>query len=62
MPSSSDPKYLNLRRFSMPPKGRCMEMDIIEANGDCKMATTIHTFATPGAPHTGNCDRAPMRA
>ena len=30
-----------------------MEMDIIEANGDCDMATTWHT----DADHNGGCDK-----
>ena len=35
----------------------CMEMDIIEANGKCAMATTVHTFQTDGQPKNGDCDR-----
>ena len=35
----------------------CMEMDIIEVNGHCAMATTIHTFATDGKPNNADCDR-----
>lgn len=35
----------------------CMEMDIIENNGKCAMATTIHTFATDGKPNNADCDR-----
>ena len=35
----------------------CMELDIIENNGQCGMATTIHTFATDGLPNNQNCDR-----
>ena len=38
-------------------KASCMELDLIEANGDCEMAATIHTFATDGKPNNGNCDR-----
>jgi len=38
-------------------KPSCMEMDIIENNGQCAMATTIHTFATDGQPNNQNCDR-----
>ena len=34
-----------------------MEMDIIEVNGKCAMASTVHTFATPGKPNNANCDR-----
>jgi len=32
-------------------------MDIIEVNGKCAMATTIHTFATDGKPNNADCDR-----
>ena len=41
------------------PQGKpsCMEMDIIENNGKCKMATTIHTYATDGRPNNHDCDR-----
>jgi hypothetical protein len=35
----------------------CMEMDIIEANGICKMATTIHTSPIDGKPDNRDCDR-----
>jgi hypothetical protein len=35
----------------------CMELDLIEANGNCAMATTIHTFATDGKPNNPDCDR-----
>jgi hypothetical protein len=35
----------------------CMELDIIEANGNCAMQTTIHTFKTNGVPNNPNCDR-----
>tara|TARA_B110000208_G_C11687619_1_gene401116 strand:+ start:131 stop:1063 length:933 start_codon:yes stop_codon:yes gene_type:complete len=38
-------------------KASCMELDLIEANGDCEMAATIHTYATDGKPNNGNCDR-----
>ena len=34
-----------------------MEMDVIENNGKCAMATTIHTFATDGQPGDQDCDR-----
>ena len=34
-----------------------MELDVIENNGRCAMATTIHTFATDGVPNNRNCDR-----
>jgi hypothetical protein len=41
------------------PSGKpsCMELDLIEANGNCAMATTIHTFATDGKPNNPDCDR-----
>ena len=35
----------------------CMEMDIIENNGKCLMATTVHTFQTDGQPNDSDCDR-----
>ena len=34
-----------------------MEMDLIEVNGHCAMASTIHTFATDGRPNNADCDR-----
>lgn len=40
-----------------PSVPSCMELDLIEANGNCAMATTIHTFATDGKPNNPDCDR-----
>ena len=34
-----------------------MELDILENNGRCLLATTLHTFATDGQPNNRNCDR-----
>jgi len=34
-----------------------MEMDVIENNGKCAMASTVHTFATDGSPGDQDCDR-----
>lgn len=48
--------YCDIQK-SAAGKPSCMEMDIIEANGNCKMATTIHTFPTDGKPNNQNCDR-----
>jgi hypothetical protein len=48
--------YCDIQR-SASGKPSCMELDLIEANGNCKMATTLHTFATDGQPNNHNCDR-----
>jgi len=48
--------YCDIQKSSSG-KPSCMEMDIIEVNGDCAMATTIHTFAADGTPNNANCDR-----
>jgi len=48
--------YCDIQK-SKSGKPSCMEMDIIENNGKCGMATTIHTYATDGRPNNGNCDR-----
>jgi hypothetical protein len=38
-------------------KPSCMELDLLENNGRCLLATTIHTFATDGRPNNRDCDR-----
>lgn len=38
-------------------KPSCMELDLLENNGRCLLATTLHTFATDGKPNNQNCDR-----
>jgi hypothetical protein len=48
--------YCDIQKSSSG-KPSCMEMDIIEANGNCAMATTIHTFAKDGTPNNADCDR-----
>jgi len=48
--------YCDIQKSSAG-KSSCMEMDIIEVNGKCAMASTIHTFATDGKPNDANCDR-----
>jgi len=48
--------YCDIQK-SASGKPSCMEMDIIEVNGKCAMATTIHTFATDGRPNNADCDR-----
>ena len=35
----------------------CMELDVIEANGNCAVATTVHTFEVDGAYDDSNCNR-----
>jgi len=48
--------YCDIQK-SASGKPSCMELDFIENNGQCAMATTLHTFATDGKPNNGNCDR-----
>jgi len=55
-PNCGEDCYCDIQK-SASGKPSCMEMDIIEANGNCKMATTVHTFATDGKPNNQNCDR-----
>jgi len=55
-PNCGSSCYCDIQR-SKSGKPSCMEMDIIEVNGHCAMATTIHTFATDGTPNNANCDR-----
>jgi len=55
-PNCGEACYCDIQKSSTG-KPSCMEMDIIEANGNCAMATTIHTFATDGKPNNGDCDR-----
>lgn len=54
-PNCGSSCYCDIQRSFGKPS--CMEMDIIEVNGHCAMATTIHTFATDGRPNNPNCDR-----
>jgi len=35
----------------------CMELDIIENNGRCSLASTIHNLPNDGTPNNQNCDR-----
>lgn len=53
-PNCGEACYCDIQRGNLPS---CMELDIIEANGNCKMATTLHTFPTDGTPNNPNCDR-----
>lgn len=46
----SQPAY-----FHRKPYASCMEMDIIEANGHCAMATTWHTTTGGGGCDRGGC-------
>jgi hypothetical protein len=55
-PNCGEDCYCDIQKSKIG-KPSCMEMDIIEANGNCKMATTIHTFPTDGQPNNPNCDR-----
>lgn len=55
-PNCGESCYCDIQQ-SNSGKPSCMEMDIIEANGHCRMQTTVHTFATDGVPNNGNCDR-----
>merc|ERR1711871_1130201 len=55
-PNCGEACYCDIQK-SPSGKPSCMEMDIIENNGRCAMATTIHTFATDGQPNNRNCDR-----
>jgi len=48
--------YCDIQK-SKSGKASCMELDLVEANGNCKMATTLHTFPTDGQPNNHNCDR-----
>jgi len=50
-PNCGEACYCDIQK-NATGKPSCMEMDIIEANGNCAMATTIHTFATEGNPTT----------
>jgi len=36
---------------------RCLEMDIMETNGNCAMASTYHTHYTPGVTGNRDCDQ-----
>jgi hypothetical protein len=49
--------YCDIQDSHNSSRPSCMEMDIIENNGHCAMATTIHTFATDGKPNNADCDR-----
>jgi hypothetical protein len=55
-PNCGEKCYCDIQKSSSGAPS-CMEMDIIEANGHCAMATTIHTFPTDGKPNNANCDR-----
>jgi hypothetical protein len=35
----------------------CLEMDLVENNGNCVLATTTHTHATDGVSGNRNCDK-----
>merc|ERR1711871_1221285 len=55
-PNCGEKCYCDIQK-SPSGKPSCMEMDFVENNGRCAMATTIHTFATDGTPNNPNCDR-----
>ena len=55
-PNCGERCYCDIQK-SPSGKPSCMEMDFVENNGRCAMATTIHTFATDGTPNNPNCDR-----
>jgi len=52
-----DACYCDIQDSKNASRPSCMEMDIIEANGNCAMATTVHTFPTDGKPNNPDCDR-----
>ena len=55
-PNCGSACYCDIQK-SASGKPSCMELDFIENNGQCAMATTLHTFATDGRPNNANCDR-----
>eukprot|EP00937_MAST-01D_sp_MAST-1D-sp2_P005663 g5663.t1 len=56
LPNCGEACYCDIQK-SKSGKPSCMELDVIENNGQCAMATTLHTFATDGQPNNQNCDR-----
>lgn len=55
-PNCGSACYCDIQK-SASGKASCMELDFIENNGQCAMATTLHTFATDGKPNNSDCDR-----
>jgi hypothetical protein len=55
-PNCGQDCYCDIQR-SASGNPSCMELDLVEANGNCAMATTLHTFATDGKPNNPDCDR-----
>ena len=54
VPNTGKATYCDIQQGDAPS---CMELDVIENNGGCAMASTIHTFATDGRPGDEDCDR-----
>ena len=55
-PNCGSECYCDIQRSSSGNPS-CMELDLLENNGRCLLATTLHTFATDGQPNNQNCDR-----
>ena len=55
-PNCGSACYCDIQKSSSG-KPSCMELDLLENNGKCLLATTLHTFATDGTPNNRNCDR-----